>query len=1103
MNKKLLWSLLGITSVISICFAYLYFDKAMPLVHISITMDRNQAQQQAVAVAKEFDLDVDGYDCAIQFKEDNKLQAFVELEGGGKQAFIDMIDQGYYQPYLWKVRFFKEKEVCETAIYFRPDGTKNGFEQKLSEDQPGHNLSEEKAKHLAESMAETWNYDLNNYDLVEHNQQEQPSKRVDHVFVYERSDVSLNKGLYRLKITISGDRVTSIWPYIKIPDEFNRRYAQMYSTNMLLATYAKGIAILLYVFVFGLFGLYFLYRKRYVVIKQHRKVVVILVTLSGLASLNGLALMWNNYVTTLSKSLFVLQTAGSMILGVIAITCFVGVICFVAEALDRYVFGNHVQFFTLWSRDAACSYTILQQTVLGYCLAAVGLGYVVGFSIIAASWGWWSPLSSLADPNILAMYVPSLTPVITAFFAGFWEELAFRVLPIAGILLLTRNSKQQRYWLVGMIIVQVIIFAGAHASYPQQPAYYRVVELSLFFWLYGLCYYLFGLLPCIIAHFTYDAVLMLIPIWVSTLWLQKILGIFCIGIPLWVVMLRFVQAGHFRELSKSVYNSAWQPEMREQQSKEYKRLNGGSIVHWAKPYGYVIGLVALLAWGFSHEFDFDTPAVTTSKAQAECIALRAIRDQFGDIGQDWTIVQQFVDAHCNNGNKFIWQQYGQEVYQSLQGSYVTPPHYVVKLVKFTGPVELRAEAYEAWVGADGSVLRVTHQLPESAQGQDIAESKAHVIAYDFIHKRYGLDKHDVEFVACDTTKHEHRRDWKVIMRDIKNYTLDRGQARIAVWIAGDEVVSFVREIYPSEEWTRQEAERMSQVSMIKFACFIGMIGVYGAAVFCSYGSLGFASFPAKIFMKVAAFFVGLKFVGLVNRSGQTLFHLNTMAPFYNQMSTILMSETLSTVASIFLLLILLVGAFVTLRRGLAKEFITSVGLSVVIGCLITGVFALLSNFGHTYFAQIPLYDFLNFDYPALGIILNHFVVELVYGAIFIISVWIISRFCFERFGSELVSLLVFIISGICLIGSVCGVDDRWSWLLAGVAWGLIWYLIYRFILVKNGEMLIVILLTVQCLNLIPSVWYGAYPTILIDACVSSLVMVWLSIWVCKRLQTEG
>lgn len=1103
MNKKIIWVVLGIISLFSAWFAYVYFDKAIPLVHISITMDAQAAKQKAQELAQTLDWNLSDYDSAVLFESDEQLQAFVELEGGGKQAFIAMIDHGYYQPYLWKVRLFKEKEIFETTVYFEPDGKKNGFTQKLSENLPGADISKKRANDLAEIAAQDWGYDVKKYDLVEYNQEEVLSKRIDHSFVYERSDISLNKGLYRLRIVVSGDRVTEIFPYIKIPDEFNRRYAQMYATNTLLSTYAKGIAFLLYGFIFGLFGLYFLYRRRYLLLQQNRMIMVVVAILMGLLAFNKFALIWNHYVTTMSKSFFLLQTLATIGFGIILVTGVLGMLCCIAEALDRYVFSHHIQFFKLWSRDVASSYSVVQQTLLGYCLAAVGLGYVVAFSIIANSWGWWSPLSSLADPNILSMYVPSLTPSITAFFAGFSEELTFRALPIAGMLLIMRNSRHQRYWLVAIIIVQAIVFAAAHAFYPQQPAYYRIVELTSFYWLYGLCYYFFGLLPCIISHFVYDAVLMLIPIWISTLLFQKILGIFFIGIPVWIILIRYMQNGTFSQLNPIFYNASWKANVVEKKGTEYKRLLGASIASYAQPYMYVIGLVGMLLFWYSNEFKFTTPAVTISNAQAECIARAAIQDQFGVLGNEWTVTQQFFDAKNDNGNRFIWQEYGSQIYQTLQGSYVLEPYYVVKFVKFTGPVELRAERYEAWIAPHGSVLSCKHVLPESVQGADISEARAHAIAYDLIEQKYDLLKHDVKLVSCDTTKHEHRRDWKVIMSDSKNYTLDKGQARIDICIAGDQVVSFDRYVYAPEDWTRQEAERLSQNYLIRVACFWVMIVMYVLAMFIMYRSMGYRSFPIKTFAWIVGLSIVLKFVEIANSWKQTLFSFNTMVPFYNQISIILMSSMMVTIVSVLVVLILLIASFVMMRKGISKEFWVSGFLGIAIGSVIIGLFAFIQNFAHTYGAQMPLYQFMNYNYPALGIMINHYMSEVIYSGIFILSVGTIAHYCFEKYNYQWISLSIFLLSGISFVGyGYGGVDDVRIWIIGGIVWGLLWYLIHRFILSKNGEILIIILMTLQFWMFVPSALYRVYPTVIFDVVLSSAAMIGVSFWIVRRLQSE-
>ena len=140
-----------------------------------------------------------------------------------------------------------------------------GFVEKLKEDAPGAALDAAAARRIAEDGAATrWNVDLATFALVEQGQERRPSGRVDHTFTYERSDDTLKEGRYRLRLVVSGDRLTEVTHFIKIPEAFTRRYASMRSANELIGIGSTvGLALLYVIGGIGV-GLFFMMRQRYV-----------------------------------------------------------------------------------------------------------------------------------------------------------------------------------------------------------------------------------------------------------------------------------------------------------------------------------------------------------------------------------------------------------------------------------------------------------------------------------------------------------------------------------------------------------------------------------------------------------------------------------------------------------------------------------------------------------------------------------------------------------------------------------------------------------------------------------------------------------------------
>ena len=186
-------------TIISACFIFFtikYFPQAFPIVHIDLTMNKSQALQQAAQLAQKHQFGPSGYQQAASFFTDTSVKTFVELEGGGKNAFVHMMIEHLYEPYTWQVRHFKEFEKNEVTTRFTPNGQPYGFIETISEDTPGANISVKQARSIAEHNAtQNWNIDLGNYTLIETSKKIIPSGRGDHTFVYERPDKKNRRGL--------------------------------------------------------------------------------------------------------------------------------------------------------------------------------------------------------------------------------------------------------------------------------------------------------------------------------------------------------------------------------------------------------------------------------------------------------------------------------------------------------------------------------------------------------------------------------------------------------------------------------------------------------------------------------------------------------------------------------------------------------------------------------------------------------------------------------------------------------------------------------------------------------------------------------------------
>ena len=349
--------------------------------------------------------------------------------------------------------------------------------------------------------------------------------------------------------------------------------------------------------------------------------------------------------------------------------------------------------------------------------------------------GWWTPSDALFHPDALATYFPWLDSIANSAQAGFWEESLFRAVPIAGAALLGQRFGQRKAWIVGAFVLQAIIFGAAHANYPAQPAYARLVELIIPSMAFGLLYLFFGLLPAIVLHFAFDVVWFALPLFVSEapgVWVDQVLVVGLALIPLWVVLMARARAGRWRTVEASVLNRSWRrPERAVDEEvpsipiEAAEPVSGPSpLVRWLVLAG---GLLGFIVWIFASKFSSDVPPLTVTRAQVESSARDLLEKRGVTLESPWRLLS-LVEAPLNENDRFVWREGGPEAYSALIGTYLGPPIWKARFARFEGDVAERAEEYEVWFDGSGTAFRTVHTLPEARPGATLTEEESRELA---------------------------------------------------------------------------------------------------------------------------------------------------------------------------------------------------------------------------------------------------------------------------------------------------------------------------------------------------------------------------------------
>ncbi len=902
-RKPGFWIVFLLVTAACVLFGVANFPRAFPIVTLDLEMDREGALQAARELDSRYQWGPEDFRQTASFDLDSRVQSFVELEAGGKEAFARMLSDGLYWPYRWIVRNFQEFETNETTVRFSPAGQPIGFVETIAEEDEGPALTPEIARTLAERAAtRDWDVDLSQFSLVEEADEVRPSGRVDHTFVYERRQPTLGaEGTYRLQLVISGDRFTELSHFVKVPESFSRRYEEMRSANDGIAAGASIAAAVLYVIGGCVIGLFVLLRKRWVLWKQPVMWGLFIAFLQALVFINRWPLLWMSYDTAVSATNFALQQVVQAVLIFVGMGILLTVSFMAAESLTRRAFPHHVQLWKSWDANVAGTSTVAGMTGAGYLLVGVFFAYDIALYLFANNaLGWWSPSSAVFEPNVLATYLPWLSSVAISLQAGFWEECLFRAIPLASAALLGERFGGRKWWILGALVLQAVIFGAGHANYPAQPAYARLVELIIPAIGFGVLYLVFGLLPAIVLHFAFDVVWFALPLFAAStpgIWVDRALVIALTLIPLWVVLNGRRRSGAWYAVDDTMRNSSWQPSPEPVAADQVTDARSSVGLGRKTAAGLAfVGLMGLVVWFALGDRGSDAPGLDVRRTEVLNVAREELDLRSVEIPEQWHELPKVV-GEPGLEDRFVWREGGSAAYHNLMESYLPPPRWMVRYVSFEGDVVERAEEYRVWISGRGEVTRFSHELPESRSGDALSEDVARNFATSVIGERFDVDPESLRFVSAEPERQPARVDWKLVYADDSFFPVTDGEARIMVRIAGNEIIDVTRFVHVPEDWERAQRNVESRVGLVQVVCVVAMILIFLAGTVTAIVRWSKGYFASGTFWVASVVLIVLGVIGLINGWPTVTANFSSAQPFPLQAAIVMAGLILGLVAS--------------------------------------------------------------------------------------------------------------------------------------------------------------------------------------------------------------
>ena len=979
-RKPLFWIIFTAISFFCLLYFINNFNRAFPSLALDIKMNRTMALEASKKLIEDNNWKPNNANTAVTFSSEREIQTFVELEGGGIEKFKSLFEDSLYFPYGWTVRHFQEKNPNEILVKFKPSGDPYGFYQKLGEDEPGDSLGRDSAFAVAiKNLSPDWNIDLSNYKLIDESEKIKPNGRIDHQFVFKRKDINIgDEGSIRLRLSVSGDKLTEINHYIEVPEGFKRRFSEMRSSNDMIAFSANMFMLILYGLLGCIYGIFILIRQRRILWRGALKWGLGISFIQSLMQINFLPMLWMEYDTSTTLNSFLIQVMIGAVVNFLAMGLIYTLSFIAAEGLSRKAFPNHVQFWKLFSSRTGNSYTVLGQSLGGYLGTAIFMFYALAFYTFSKQLGWWSPTDTEYDPNILAAYFPWLTSIAISLGAGFWEECLFRAVPIAGAALIgERYGRRNLFIGIGMV-VQSLIFGAAHANYPVQPAYARVIELMIPSLIFGALYIKYGLLPGIIMHYAYDVAMISLQIFsadVPGIWMQRAIIIFFLLVPIWVILIYRLRFKRWFHKLGSVYNKDWElpPIIKEKSDLSLKsNLNKGEKPKiFKKPVLIILSIVGITLWIISSKFNSNFSPLKLSKSEAIELAENAFKKENIAFGQEW---RREVRATNWSGvqEKFVWMDFGREKFNELKGNYISDAGWIIRYRMREGDVDQRAEEYSCFIDNNGKA-RISIKLPESKARNNLNESEARELAEKIILDRYSMELNQLVELEASSLTRPNRIDWFFKYKENSPDSLNElnSDLRINVSIAGDEVINTWREVFIPEGWKRADEEKKSKFIPLEFLITIFLILPIISAISIGLYSWSKKKLNTKLFIKGFIFIAILRLVFTINSYSMTLWDFTTTKPFMTQLYMSIFSSFIIQVVLVSLIggLLLSYTYKITIEQICNND---SVIKGIFLGIFLSGINSFVGSlYPQLEPLRLKLQD-LNFGIPIIGSLISYF-----------------------------------------------------------------------------------------------------------------------------------
>ena len=788
-------------AAVSLVVGIHYFYQAFPEASIDFRVTRDEAKEQAADFITARGFDLADYRHSAIFRYDNDTKTFLERELGLEGA--TQVIGNPVQLWRWSNRWVRELEKEEFQATVTTSGELVSFSHLIEEEATGASLEETEARRLAETfLTGELGRDLAALDFVEAQAQERPN-RIDYTFSWKLRDFAVGEGHYRFYVRLQGDQIGGFGEYLKIPEAWERDYAELRSHNE--TTGLVALTLLLLTILAMLVSFFSGVRARDIRWKTAAIFGAIATVLTLLAELNNLPLTSFNYDTT--------DTYGSFLTGQLLNSLFAaaaqGILIFfltaAAEPLYRRYYADQIQIGDQFTPAGLRTKRFLLGTILGLAMTPAFLAYQVLFYITAEHLvGAWGP-ADIPYSAMVNTYIPWIMVLLIGFMPAVSEEFLSRAFSIPFL------HKYLKFRWVAVVIAG-FIWGFAHANYPQQPFYIRGIEVGIAGIIVGYIFLRFGILAPLVWHYTIDALytsLILFRSSNSYFIVSAALSVGLMLLPLAVALVLYVRQRRFADPTPLLNKSAAPPPeaVADEPTAQQPAASAPTFVYTPlskRRLGWAVAVVVVslgfFALDYEKPLDFVDVQLTRLEAEAKAIEHLAATGADPSAYEVVTYYQNQPDAMAI---RYILERDSVAVVNRLYQEDLLASLWVTRFFRYGEKEEYRVAVHPE----DGSLYSMNHLLAEEAEGADLEEARAQAIAVEHL-RSFGLDPERLELKEASSEKLPNRRDHRFVFEAVEGdaRNVDELRYRVRVNVAGDEPVSIYRFLKVPEDWQREREE---------------------------------------------------------------------------------------------------------------------------------------------------------------------------------------------------------------------------------------------------------------------------------------------------------